>query len=285
MNENQDYMKISTIETGFFKLDGGAMFGVVPKSLWERKHPADESNRCTWSMRCLLIETGNRKILVDTGIGNKQDAKFRSHFSPHGEASLIQSLNEKGIAPGEITDVLLTHMHFDHVGGALERVGEELVPTFPNAAYWSNEKHYNWAFDPNPREKASFLKENFVSLRQSGKMQFIDVQQEDIHWLPDIRLRFVYGHTEAMMLPIIQHEGKTIVYCADLIPSNYHISLPYVMSYDVRPLATLEEKKRLLHEAAEQNWILLFEHDPTMIGATISMNERGRYVIDEEVNI
>ncbi len=278
-------MKLTIIETGLFKLDGGAMFGVVPKTLWSRKHPSDDNNLCTWCMRCLLIETENRKILIDTGIGNKQDVKFRSHFHPHGSDSLANSLLKAGLRPEDITDVLLTHFHFDHVGGAvMKNPSGDLLPAFPNAVYWTNEAHYNWAYQPNVREKASFLKENFVPLKEQGLLRYIDVQKDDVEWLPGIKLRFVYGHTEAMMIPLLSYEGKTIVYCADLLPSNFHISLPYVMSYDVRPLNTLEEKERLLTEAIEHDYYLFFEHDPTMSCATVAKNERGRIVLKESVD-
>lgn len=274
-------MKISTIETGFLKLDGGAMFGIVPKRLWQKLNPPDENNLCTWAMRCLLVETGDRKILIDTGIGDKQDAKFRAHFEPFGEKTLLMSLAEKGLQPEEITDVFLTHLHFDHVGGAVKYdTNYNLVPTFPNATYWSNERHWNWAMQPNEREKASFLKENFVPLREAGVVQFIDVQQDDLEWLPGFRIRFVYGHTEAMMVPILEVNNQTFIYCADIMPSQYHIGMPYVMSYDVRPLITLEEKERILTEAVNYSQMLVFEHDPTTARATLKQDERGRIVVE-----
>ncbi|PTM12991.1 MAG: MBL fold metallo-hydrolase [Bacteroidetes bacterium] len=279
-------MKLSFIPTGYLKLDGGAMFGVVPKQLWQRLNPPDEQNLCTWAMRCLLIETADRKILVDTGIGNKQDERFRSHFHPHGEATLLGSLAARGLAPADITDVLLTHLHFDHVGGALMLDAQgHPVPTFPNATYWSNERHWRWAMEPNPREAASFLKENFLPLQTQGRVQFLDVQDDDLPWLPGIKLRFVYGHTEAMMLPIIEHAGQTLVYAADLLPSSYHLGLPYVMSYDVRPLLTLEEKARLLADATAGNWIIAFEHDPRLGATRLQTNEKGRWVAGEEVDL
>jgi glyoxylase-like metal-dependent hydrolase (beta-lactamase superfamily II) len=272
-------MKISFINTGLFKLDGGAMFGVVPKQLWNRMNPADEQNMCTWSMRCLLIETDDRNILVDTGLGNKQGEKFRSHFHPHGEDTLMDSLKSKGLLAEDITDVFLTHLHFDHVGGAVIRNEQgDLLPAFPNATYWSNEIHYNWAYHPNIREKASFLKENFVPLKEAGVLRFLDVTKEDQEWLPGISVRFVYGHTEAMMMLKIQKDGQTFIYPTDVIPSSHHIGLPYVMSYDVRPLKTLEEKKRILEEAVEAGHILIFEHDHRVPACKLKRDDRGRVV-------
>lgn len=279
-------MRVHIIETGFFKLDGGAMFGVVPKKLWQRINPPDEGNLCTWSLRCLLVETGDRKILIDTGMGDKQDAKFRSHFHPHGENTLMRSLSQKGFAPEDITDVFLTHLHFDHVGGAVKKdENDHLVPTFPQATYWSNQKHYDWALTPNPRESASFLKENFVPLQEAGVLKYIDVTEEDTEWMPGIDIRFVYGHTEAMMLPILKGKNKTLVYCADLLPSSGHLGAPYVMGYDLRPLETIKEKDRLLTEALAGERYLFFEHDPTVSCITVSRSDRGKVEIGEEVNI
>lgn len=279
-------MQVSFIETGFFKLDGGAMFGIVPQTLWKRLNPPDEQNLCTWALRCLLIEVGNRKILVDTGLGDKQDAKFRSYFHPHGEHTLVESLAAKGLQPEDITDVLITHLHFDHVGGAVRYdEGGKLVPTFPNAVYWSCEPHWQWAMTPNPREKASFLQENFVPLRQQGQLQFIDWQKEDVPWLEGIQIRFVNGHTEAMMLPILQQDGRQLVYCADLLPSSFHVRMPYVMAYDVRPLDTLQEKAVLLEQAEAENWLLCFEHDPATGAAYLTKDQRGRTVIGNPVRL
>jgi glyoxylase-like metal-dependent hydrolase (beta-lactamase superfamily II) len=279
-------MKLSFIETGFFKLDGGAMFGIVPKRLWSRVHPADENNMCTWSMRCLLIETGDRKILVDTGIGTKQDEKFRSHFEPHGDASLFDSLAQEQVAPESITDVFLTHLHFDHVGGAVSRTENgDLVPTFPNATYWSNQVHWNWAVHPNPREKASFLKENFIPLEKAGQVKFLDVQETPYEWLPGIKVQCVFGHTEAMMILHITHGDKYFVYCADLLPSHFHLGGPYVMSYDMRPLKTMEEKQGLLEEAVQNDWKLGFEHDPTTGCISVERNEKGRIAVKEKVDL
>ncbi len=278
-------MKLHTINTGFFKLDGGAMFGVVPKSMWKKINPPDDNNMCTWAMRCMLIETGDRKILVDTGIGNKQSAKFRSHFEPHGDDSLIGSLAAKGFKPEDITDVLLTHLHFDHCGGAIKHnEAGEAVATFPNATYWSNEKHWNWAMNPNPREKASFLKENFLPLQEWGKLKFIEMADGE-EWIDGISIHYAYGHTEAMMVLKIVSDDKTLIYCADLLPSSGHIPMPYVMCYDIRPLETLKEKKKLLERSVEKNYYLYFEHDPKIECATVHVNERGRIALKESFRI
>ncbi len=270
-------MTIKAVEAGHFKLDGGAMFGVVPKRLWNKLNPADESNMCPWIMRSLLIEVNDRKILVDCGIGFKQGERFRSHFHPHG-LELSDSLEKEGTGVEEITDVFITHFHFDHVGGAL-RFDEKknIVPTFPNARYWSNEVHFKAASNPNPREKASFLPENFIPLQQLGILHFIDYQREDVEWLPGIKVRFVHGHTEAQMILILRTGTDSVVFCADLIPSSWHIPLPYIMSYDVQPLVTLEEKQRLLDECIDQGLRLFFEHDPVTESAFVLKDERGKY--------
>ncbi|WP_234733038.1 MBL fold metallo-hydrolase [Tellurirhabdus bombi] len=265
-------MKLSIIETGFFKLDGGAMFGVVPKALWNNQNPADSQNRCTWAMRCLLVELQNRLILVDTGIGNKQDAKFFGHYDLHGDASLIGSIQKAGYSEKEISDVLLTHLHFDHVGGAVRREGEALLPTFDNATYWTQAAHWQWAIEPNPREKASFLKENILPLQESGQLRFLDNENLSEG---EIELIQVDGHTEKMVLPKFSLGGQTLVYAADLIPSAAHVPLPWIMSYDVRPLLTMAEKETLLRQAAVENWILIFEHDPLIEAATVESTEKG----------
>jgi glyoxylase-like metal-dependent hydrolase (beta-lactamase superfamily II) len=267
-------MKIHIIDTGFFKLDGGAMFGVVPKVLWNKQNPADEKNLCSWAMRCLLIEDGEKLILVDTGMGNKQDDKFFGHYDLHGEATLHSSIAEKGFSPADITDVLLTHLHFDHVGGAVQfnRDGSRLEPTFANATYWSNEVHWQWASNPNPREKASFLKENILPLQESGQLRFIEDGQSPF---ASIGLINVDGHTEQMMLPVIQYKNQKIIYCADLFPSSYHIPVPWLMSYDMRPLQTMEEKQSVLQRAVEEQCILFFEHDPVYEAALVEHTEKG----------
>ena len=279
-------MKLHILETGKFKLDGGAMFGVVPKRMWQKMHPADDDNLCTWQMRCLLAEDGNRKILIDTGVGTKQDDRFRSHFYPHDDIDFTQSLAQIGLTTEDITDVFLTHFHFDHVGGALKRDAKgAIVPVFPNATYWSNEVHYNWALNPNAREAASFLKENFVPMREQGILQMIDIQ-EGIKFSDNISLSFVYGHTEAMMLPYISlPSGNTLIYCADLIPSHHHIQMPYVMAYDLRPLETMREKKVLHDVATDGKHFLFFEHDLDVACGYLTKNENGRVVFGGEVNI
>jgi glyoxylase-like metal-dependent hydrolase (beta-lactamase superfamily II) len=277
-------MKISVINTGFFKLDGGAMFGVVPKRIWEKLNPPDEKNLCTWAMRCLLIETGDKKILIDTGIGDKQDERFRSHFEPHGENNLEKSLAEKGVKLEDITDVFLTHLHFDHCGGAVthnlsQNTEGPLTPTFPNAIYWTNKTHFNWAMNPNGREAASFLKENFVTLLEKGVLQFVK-EEAGIELFKDINIHFTFGHTESMMLLKIKQNNKTLVYCADTLPSQWHINMPYIMAYDVRPLESLKEKEWLLNNAVAEKWYLFFEHDPTAECATVKKDERNRVVLD-----
>src|SRR6478736_297639 len=266
-------MKIYSIETELFKLDGGAMFGVVPKSIWNKLNPADENNLCTWAMRCLLIEDGDRLILVDTGIGDKQDAKFLNHYHLHGNDTLDSSLKKAGFHRDDITDVFLTHLHFDHCGGSIRRQADgKLVPAFSKATYWSNERHWKWATEPNAREKASFLKENIFPIQESGQLKFIPEgqgfnQTTDIH--------YAYGHTDAMMLPKIRYNDKTIVFMADLLPSIAHIPLPYVMAYDMFPLTTLTEKKSFLNEALNNNYILFFEHDAQHECCTLQETERG----------
>ncbi len=274
-------MNLYSIETETFKLDGGAMFGVVPKSMWNKLNPADENNLCTWAMRCLLIEDGNRLILIDNGIGNKQSEKFFSHYYLQGD-TLNTSLAKKGFHPNDITDVILTHLHFDHCGGSVNREGDKLVPAFKNATYWSNEKHWEWAVHPNDREKASFLKENILPIQEWGQQKFIEVPSgESNDKLPsapfseNISVRFVSGHTDNMMLPQIRYKDKTIVYVADLLPSEAHIPMPYVMAYDMFPLTTMQEKKSFLKEALEGDYILFFEHDPKIECCTVQMTEKG----------
>lgn len=275
-------MKLYTILAGYFKLDGGAMHGVVPKSMWQKANPADDSNMCTWAMRCLLIEHNDRLILVDNGMGDKQDAKFFSYYHPHGEDTVEKSLAKVGYTPADISDVFLTHLHFDHCGGSIKREGDKLVPAFPNATYWSNKAHWDWAVHPNAREKASFLPENILPIQESGKLQFVETPEGE-EWQPGIRIRYVDGHTEQMMLLQIDYNGTTILYCADLVPSAAHVSMPWVMAYDMRPLDTLAEKERLLNMAADNNWLLYFEHDPKIACASLVKDEKGRIRVKEEV--
>lgn len=274
-------MKLYTINTGYFKLDGGAMFGVVPKSIWNKINPADENNMCSWALRCLLIEDGNRLILVDNGMGDKQDAKFFGYYYLHGNDTLDKSLEKYGFHRDDITDVFLTHLHFDHCGGSIKRDGEKLVPAFKNATYWSNKEHWNWAVHPNEREKASFLKENILPILESGQLKFIEAVKNSDDKLPEISfaenfsIRFVNGHTQAMMLPQLKYKDRTIVYMADLLPSQGHIPVPYVMAYDMFPLTTLNEKKSFLKEAMENDYILFFEHDPLYECCNLQQTERG----------
>jgi len=266
-------MQLYTIDTGLFKLDGGAMFGVIPKSIWNKLNPADDNNMCTWAMRCLLIQDGNRLILIDNGIGNKQDDKFLGHYYLHGNDTLEKSLAKHGFNTDDITDVFLTHLHFDHCGGSIKREGDKLVPAFKNAIFWTNEQHWKTAITPNDREKASFLKENILPIQESGQLKFIDQHQNDFS--ENFQIRQVFGHTEAMMLPQIQYKGKTIVYMADLLPSVGHIPVPYVMAYDMFPLTTLHEKKSFLTEAVQNDYILFFEHDPKIECCSLQMTEKG----------
>ncbi len=267
-------MNLYAINAGHFKLDGGAMFGVVPKSIWQKLNTPDENNMCSWAMRCLLIEDRNRLILIDNGMGNKQDAKFFGHYFLHGDDTLERSLAKHGFNKADITDVFLTHLHFDHCGGSIQKENETFVPAFRNAIYWSNENHWQWATEPNDREKASFLIENILPIKESGQLKFIKVS-DYISFNEEIKVRFMYGHTEAMMLPQINYKDKTIIYMADLLPSAAHIPLPYVMAYDTRPLETLKEKKAFLNEAQQNDYILFFEHDAKLECCTLQLTDRG----------
>jgi glyoxylase-like metal-dependent hydrolase (beta-lactamase superfamily II) len=268
-------MNLYTVNSGYFKLDGGAMFGVVPKSVWNRTNPADENNMCNWAMRCLLVETDGRLILIDNGLGDKQNEKFFSYYFLHGDDSLEKSIKKQGFGLDDITDVFLTHLHFDHCGGSIRYTDSnktKLEPVFKNAKYWSNSKHWDWATNPNPREKASFLKENIMPIKESGQLNFIDKECE---WLPGFEVLIVNGHTEGMMLPLIKYKDTKVLFCADLIPSAGHLPIPYVMGYDVRPLDTLVEKERILQKAVAENWTLFFEHDSVNECCTLANTERG----------
>jgi glyoxylase-like metal-dependent hydrolase (beta-lactamase superfamily II) len=271
-------MKIHVIETGLFKLDGGAMFGVVPKTLWQKTNPADENNMCTWALRCLLIEDGKRLMLIDTGIGDKQSEKFFSHYHLQGNDTLIGSIRKAGFHEDDITDVILTHLHFDHCGGAIawNTQKDGYRPVFKHAIYWSNAPHWQWATIPNAREKASFLAENILPIQESGQLKFVErTGSFCAEAFPNIDLLFVDGHTDSMMIPHIKYKGKTIVFMADLLPSVGHIPLPYVMGYDTRPLITLEEKGRFLNTAATENFVLFLEHDSVNECCTLQHTEKG----------
>ncbi len=270
-------MKLYAIETGHFKLDGGAMFGVVPKSIWQKTNPADSNNMIDLAMRCLLVEDGNRLILIDTGIGNKQSEKFLSHYFLHGNNSLDASLQALGFHRSDVTDVFLTHLHFDHCGGAIEldRSSGQYRPSFSNARYWSNQRHWQWATEPNPREKASFLSENILPIQESGQLNFIDRSSELTTSELGFDVLFVDGHTDSMMLPLITMNERKLCYMADLIPTTGHIQLPYIMGYDTRPLITMEEKARILQQATAENWVLVYEHDPVNECSTLVQTEKG----------
>lgn len=267
-------MELHVVNTGFFKLDGGAMFGVVPKVLWSRTNQADENNLCTWAMRCLLAVDGDRVVLIDNGIGDKQDAKFFSHYYLHGDDSLEKSLRKLGVGFHQITDNFLTHLHFDHCGGGVKYGSHgQYEMAFPRASYWSNPDHWKWATEPNPREKASFLRENIEPMEELGHLKMVDLSSKTL--FPGFDFITVDGHTDKQMLPKIQYKGKTLVFVADLLPSVGHIPIPYVMGYDTRPLLTMDEKAKFLEEAAREEYILFFEHDPVNECCTVKMTEKG----------
>lgn len=273
-------MKIYPLEAGNFKLDGGAMFGVVPKSIWSRTNPADKNNMIDMATRCMLIENDNKLILIDNGLGDKQSTKFFSHYYRWGDYTLEKSLQKYGFHHDDITDVFMTHLHFDHCGGSIqwnkEHTGYE--PAFKNARYWTNYEHWNWAVQPNAREKASFLKENLMPMQESGQLHFIEREKEEGAKFIDelgFGILFVDGHTEKQMIPHIQYQGKTLVFVADLLPTVGHIPLPYVMGFDTRPLFTLTEKKAFLDEAADKNFYLFLEHDAHSEVITVKHTEKG----------
>jgi glyoxylase-like metal-dependent hydrolase (beta-lactamase superfamily II) len=271
-------MKIHVLNTGNFKLDGGAMFGVVPKTIWQKTNPADSNNMCDWAMRCLLIENGKQLILVDAGIGDKQSEKFFSHYHLSGNDSLIGNLNKLGFSPEDVTDVFLTHLHFDHCGGAIQHNKDHtgFEPVFKNAHYWSTENHWKWATEPNAREKASFLTENILPIQESGQLKFIERKGDMTkNVFENFDVLFVDGHTESMMIPHIHYKDKTLVFMADLLPSIGHIPLPYVMGYDTRPLITLAEKGNFLQKATDENHVLFFEHDAVNELCTLQHTEKG----------
>ena len=285
-------MKLHSIETGHFKLDGGAMFGVVPKSLWQRTNPADSNNLIDMAATSLLIEDGNRLILIDTGLGNKQSEKFFSHYHRWGNHSLEKSLKSKGFHPDDITDVFMTHLHFDHCGGCIQwnkdKTGYE--PAFKNAKFWTNKEHWKWATEPNAREKASFLKENLIPMEESGQLSFLErTGKRTFYNQFNFEVLFVDGHTDKQMVPIIEYQGKKLVFAADLLPTAGHVPLPYVMGYDTRPLLTLDEKKDFLQEAVDQNYFIFLEHDAHNEIIDLKMTEKGPrlnkvYTFDELFN-
>jgi len=267
-------MQLYAIHTGNFKLDGGAMFGVVPKKLWSRNYPSDENNLCTWVMRCLLVVDGDRKILIDSGIGDKQDEKFFGHFHLHGNDSLEKSLLAHGFKPEDITDVVHTHLHFDHCGGSVkwnkDRTDYEL--TFPSATYWAGRSQFEWAVNPNHREKPSYLKENILPMQESGRLKLIDEEGE---LFPNFNVKIFNGHTRGQLIPHIKYQEKTVVFMGDLLPAAAHIPLPYIMAYDIDPLQTLAEKKQFFADAIQNGYILFFEHDLYHECCTLKQTEKG----------
>ena len=272
-------MNLYSIQAGNFKLDGGAMFGVVPKSLWQKTNPADSDNMIDMSARCMLIEDGDKLILVDTGMGNKQSEKFFSHYKRWGNFDLVKSINAAGFGADEITDVLLTHLHFDHCGGAVfwDNAKERYDVQFKNANYWSNENHWNWATKPNPREKASFLDENLLPIKESGRLSFLKNTSNEFVFSEELGIEVlcVDGHTEKQMIPKVNFNGRDLIYCADLIPTAGHIPVPYIMGYDVRPLLTMKEKSLFLEDAFEKDCLLFMEHDPNNEIVSLKKTEKG----------
>lgn len=265
-------MKLYPVETGNFKLDGGAMFGVVPKVLWNKAYPADENNLCTWSMRSLLVNTGERLVLIDNGIGDTLDEKFLKHFYLDGDDTLEKSLKTHGFTPDDITDVILSHLHFDHCGGNVKRSGDGYIPAFPNARYWVSKKQYENALDPNAREKASYFTHMVLPLEEKGQLHLVENEGEII---PGICIAFYHGHTEGQIIPHIDFNGKTVVFGADLLPSTAHIPMPWVMAYDMQPLVTLDEKKKFFNEAVEGNYIIFLQHDHYHQCCTLKETDKG----------
>ena len=272
-------MKLHSIEAGNFKLDGGAMFGVVPKTIWNKTNPADENNLIDIAARCLLIEDGNRLTLIDTGMGNKQSDKFFGYYSLWGDHSLDKSLKNAGFHRDDITDVFMTHLHFDHCGGSVnwnkDKTGYEVA--FKNAKFWTNDNHWEWATKPNAREKASFLHENIIPMQESGQLNFIDRPNSGFGFSSELGFDIFYadGHTEKQMLPHINYNGKTIVFCADMLPTAGHIPIPYVTGYDTRPLMSMDEKQIFLNNAADNNYYLWLEHDAHNQIITVQHTEKG----------
>ncbi|MCG3167283.1 MAG: putative quorum-quenching lactonase YtnP [Bacteroidia bacterium] len=267
-------MKLYSVNAGHFKLDGGAMFGTVPKSIWNKLNPADDNNMCSWAMRCLLIEDGNRLFLIDNGMGNKQSEKFFGYYYLHGNDTLEKSLNAAGFSFNDVTDMILSHLHFDHCGGSIQfnkdKTGYE--PAFKNAVYYSSERHWKWATEPNPREKPSFLSENILPINESGQLQFLTDGERITE---NISVMFANGHTDGMMVPHIKYKGKTLVYMADMMPSVGHIPVNYVMGYDTRPLLTMQEREPFMKRAADEEYILFLEHDPINECCTVQHTDKG----------
>ena len=274
-------MILHTIDAGYFKLDGGAMFGVVPKTFWNKLNPSDEHNLCSWAMRCLLIEDGKQLILVDTGMGNKQDAKWQGYYFRHGEGDLVKSIRAKGYSENDVTDVILSHLHFDHCGGAVKWNSNKTTfeMTFPYARYWSHSAHFQSALNPNPRERATFFKDNILPIQQAGQLFFVDKVLEKP--FRNIDFLLADGHTEKMLMPKISYQNKEILFIADTIPSHAHVPVAYVMGYDINPLITMQEKEELLRQASENEWIIFFDHDPIYDCSTIQKTEKG-FILKEK---
>lgn len=272
-------MKLSVIDSGNFKLDGGAMFGVVPKVLWSKQIPADELNLCSWKMRCLLIEDGNRLILIDTGMGDKQSDKWLSYYYRHGDGDLIHNIRCQGYHESQVTDVILSHLHFDHAGGAVswnkDKTGYQ--PTFENAKYWTHSAHWQWATEPNDREKATFLTENILPLQEHEQLHFIDKVDQPFE---NIEFRLADGHTEKMLMPLINTGSQKVLFIADTIPSHAHVHIPYCMGYDVRPLQTMIEKKSLLKEVIDNDYLVYYDHDPFFDVSKIELTAKGYRAVD-----
>mgnify|MGYP000276790425 CR=1 FL=1 len=272
-------MNLFPINAGNLKLDGGAMFGVVPKSIWQRTNPADANNMIDIATRCLLIEDGNRLILVDNGMGNKQSDKFYSYYHPWGDFNLDKSLKAHGFHRDDITDVFMTHLHFDHCGGSIQWNKDKTAyePAFKNAHFWSNKDHWKWATEPNRRERASFLKENIIPMEESGQLKFTSLPKDNLLKNSELSfdIFFANGHTDKQMIPLIKYQDKTIAFMADLLPTAGHLPIPYVMGYDTRPLLTLDEKEIFLNMAAEHNFYLFLEHDAHNEIITVQKTEKG----------
>ncbi len=265
--------EVKFLPTGTFGLDGGAMFGIIPKVLWQKTNPPDEANRITLGTRCVLLSCNERKILIDTGIGNFWDEKFNKIYRiDKSQSDLENSLTQENLAPQDITDVILTHLHFDHTGGSTKFEDGKMVPAFPNAKYYVQKKHFDWALNPSDRDRGSFIADRFLPLHEEGVLQFIDgTSQFD----DEIELIEINGHTFAQQMVKLSDESTTLLFCGDLIPTMSHIPIPYVMGYDIQPLITVQEKKKYLSMAVEEEWKLVFEHDPFVTAATVTKTDKG----------